>query len=64
MRSAAYRGASDFIQVIGAYVPSRDTSVEKPERKRKWLAACNTALATHNPSQRTVFLGDLNVLEP
>lgn len=52
------------IQVIGTYVPSRDASVEKTERKRKWLAACNAALATRNPSQATVFLGDLNVLEP
>ncbi len=52
------------IQVIGAYVPSRDASVEKTERKRKWLAACNAALATRNLSQATVFLGDLNVLEP
>ncbi|MGH4010802.1 MAG: exodeoxyribonuclease III [Pseudonocardiaceae bacterium] len=52
------------IHVIGAYAPSRDASVEKTERKRKWLAACNTALAIRNPSQATVFLGDLNVLEP
>jgi exonuclease III len=29
--------ASGPIQVIGAYVPSRDASVEKTERKRKWL---------------------------
>src|SRR5918998_6730555 len=28
------------IQVIGAYVPSRDASAEKTERKKTWLAAC------------------------
>ncbi|MGH3591800.1 MAG: endonuclease/exonuclease/phosphatase family protein, partial [Pseudonocardiaceae bacterium] len=37
------------IQVIGAYVPSRDASVEKTARKRKWLAACNAALASRPP---------------
>ena len=52
------------IQVIGAYVPSRDASAEKTARKRKWLAACTAALASRAPSQPTVFLGDLNVLEP
>jgi Bacterial capsule synthesis protein PGA_cap len=38
------------IQVIDAYVPSRDATAEKTERKRKWLAACTAALATRNPS--------------
>lgn len=52
------------IQILGAYVPSRDASVEKTARKRKWLAACNAALASRNPTRATVFLGDLNVLEP
>jgi len=52
------------LQVIGAYVPSRDASVEKTARKRKWLAACTAALASRAPSQPAVFLGDLNVLEP
>jgi exodeoxyribonuclease-3 len=52
------------IQVIGAYVPSRDASVEKTARKRKWLAACTAALASRAPAQPAVFLGDLNVLEP
>ncbi len=52
------------IHVIGAYVPSRDASVEKTERKRKWLAACTAALASPDHSQPTIFLGDLNVIEP
>lgn len=51
------------IHIIGAYVPSRDASAEKTERKRKWLAACHHALASR-PDAATVFLGDLNVLEP
>jgi exodeoxyribonuclease-3 len=55
---------SGAIQVIGVYVPSRDASVEKTERKRKWLAACNAALASRDHSQPAIFLGDLNVVEP
>lgn len=51
------------IDVIGAYVPSRDAGAEKTERKRKWLHACQSALASR-PSRAAVFLGDLNVLEP
>lgn len=51
------------LRVIGLYVPSRDASTEKTERKRRWLACCDTALAgtTGTP---TVLLGDLNILEP
>jgi exodeoxyribonuclease-3 len=51
------------IRIIGAYVPSRDASADKTERKRKWLDACQTALISR-PTGATVFLGDLNVLEP
>lgn len=51
------------IHIIGAYAPSRDASAEKTERKRKWLDACLAALADR-PGEATVFLGDLNVLEP
>jgi exodeoxyribonuclease-3 len=56
--------ASGSIHVIGAYVPSRDASVEKTERKRKWLAACTAALVSRDHSQPTILLGDLNVVEP
>jgi exodeoxyribonuclease III len=52
------------IQVIGAYVPSRDAGQEKTERKRKWLAACLAALTTGDPAVPAVLLGDLNILEP
>ncbi|RBO91354.1 endonuclease/exonuclease/phosphatase family protein [Nocardia puris] len=50
------------IEIIGAYVPSRDASAEKTARKRKWLHACLTGLTTR--SGPTAFIGDLNVLEP
>jgi exodeoxyribonuclease III len=52
------------VEVIGAYVPSRDAGAEKTERKRKWLAACLAALAARPPGHPAVFLGDLNILEP
>jgi exodeoxyribonuclease III len=52
------------LRVIGLYVPSRDASVEKTERKRKWLAACDAALASVTSEMPAVVLGDLNVLEP
>jgi len=51
------------LRVIGLYVPSRDTSPEKTERKRRWLACCDAALA-NTAGQPTVLLGDLNILEP
>ncbi len=52
------------IQLIGAYVPSRDAGVEKTERKRRWLTACHAALSARPPDVHAVFLGDLNVVEP
>jgi exodeoxyribonuclease III len=51
------------VRVIGLYVPSRDASPGKTDRKKKWLAACQAALAdTDAPA--TILLGDLNILEP
>jgi exodeoxyribonuclease-3 len=52
------------LRVIGLYVPSRDASVEKIERKRKWLAACDAALASVAGEMPAIVLGDLNILEP
>jgi exodeoxyribonuclease III len=49
--------------VIGGDVPSRDASADKTERKRKWLAACDAALASA-AGKRVLLLGDLNILEP
>jgi exodeoxyribonuclease III len=51
------------LRVIGLYVPSRDASQEKTDRKRRWLAACDAAL-TATAGTPTVLLGDLNILEP
>lgn len=51
------------LRLIGLYTPSRDASPVKTERKQKWLAACDTALAG-GQQLATVLLGDLNILEP
>jgi exodeoxyribonuclease-3 len=51
------------LRVLGIYAPSRDASVEKTERKKKWLAAFLAALGTEEVP-RTILLGDLNILEP
>jgi exodeoxyribonuclease-3 len=52
------------LRVIGLYVPSRDASAEKTERKRKWLAACDAALAPVAAGMPVIVAGDLNILEP
>jgi exodeoxyribonuclease-3 len=52
------------LRLVGAYVPSRDASVEKTERKRRWLAEFGTMLARADGQHPVVLAGDLNVLEP
>ncbi len=52
------------LRVIGLYVPSRDASLEKTQRKRKWLAACDAALTSVTDEMPAIVLGDLNILEP
>lgn len=55
--------AAGDLQLIGLYVPSRDASVEKTDRKCRWLESCAAALATTGDNP-TLLLGDLNILEP
>ncbi len=53
------------VHLIGLYVPSRDASLGKTERKRRWLDACTAALVTNgHTAGRTLLVGDLNILEP
>ncbi|MEU5402118.1 endonuclease/exonuclease/phosphatase family protein [Streptomyces sp. NPDC005963] len=51
------------LNVIGAYVPSRDATETKRERKRRFLEELASALPTGHAGARLV-MGDLNVLEP
>jgi exodeoxyribonuclease-3 len=59
----AERLTVDGLDVIGLYVPSRDDSREKVERKRRFCAAVSAPLAAAQPGG-AVVIGDLNVLEP
>jgi exonuclease III len=51
------------LDIIGLYVPSRDESTDKLERKRRFCAAISAFLADR-PRRDAVVVGDLNVLEP
>ncbi|KND38834.1 endonuclease/exonuclease/phosphatase family protein [Streptomyces acidiscabies] len=51
------------LDVIGLYVPSRDASPAKRQRKQRWLEECAAALPDGRTGARIV-LGDFNVLEP
>ncbi|MGW6391265.1 endonuclease/exonuclease/phosphatase [Streptomyces sp. NPDC055103] len=51
------------LDVIGLYVPSRNTTEEKTERKRRFLYTCRSQLPFAEDAARVV-LGDFNVLEP
>jgi exodeoxyribonuclease III len=52
------------IRILGAYVPSRDQTFDKTERKRTWLTRFRSALTVTASHVPIVLLGDLNVLEP
>lgn len=51
------------LDVIGLYVPSRDATEVKKERKRRFLEEARSALPSGQDAAR-VILGDFNVLEP
>lgn len=52
------------LRVVGAYVPSRDATVEKTERKKTWIQRFGHALDSTASNAPLLLLGDLNVLEP
>jgi exodeoxyribonuclease-3 len=51
------------LDIVGLYVPSRDESREKIERKQRFCAAVSGFLAGRSPRD-AIVIGDLNVLEP
>ncbi len=62
-------GDDAAVEVVGLYVPSRDASEAKIERKRRFLDHCLAALTADTPEtdqreRQVVLLGDLNILEP
>lgn len=52
------------VDVLGLYVPSRDASERKTERKRRFLEDCRHHLPSGEDDVQRVVLGDFNVLEP
>jgi exodeoxyribonuclease-3 len=54
--------AGGLLEIIGVYVPSRDGSTAKIDRKRRFVAELTRAV--RSMTRRSVLLGDLNVIEP
>ncbi|MCC3766051.1 endonuclease/exonuclease/phosphatase family protein [Streptomyces sp. UNOC14_S4] len=52
------------LDIVGLYVPSRDASAPKVERKRRFLEEVQKALPGGGTPSRRVVIGDFNVLEP
>ncbi|MFD3612412.1 endonuclease/exonuclease/phosphatase family protein [Streptomyces atroolivaceus] len=52
------------VDIIGLYVPSRDATEAKTERKRTFLQTCREQLPDGENDARRMVLGDFNVLEP
>lgn len=50
------------LMLVAAYVPSRDASAPKIERKRTFLGQMARALQRFADGQRVVFMGDLNIV--
>jgi exodeoxyribonuclease III len=61
--SRAESVALGHLDVVGVYVPSRDDSLEKVERKRNFCTALSTFLTERAP-RAAIVIGDLNILEP
>ena len=55
---------ADGFEIIGIYVPSRDSSYEKKDRKKRFLNSLLGALETTPTSPYRIFCGDFNILEP
>jgi len=55
---------SGEIEIIGIYVPSRDSSPKKVDRKKRFLESMTYALERAPRPSRRIFCGDFNVLEP
>lgn len=52
------------LEIIGLYVPSRDVSAEKIERKKHFLENVTQALSNAPVPAFRIVCGDFNVLEP
>jgi exodeoxyribonuclease-3 len=62
--SALVKTPTGPVEIAAMYVPSRDASPEKVARKQRYLSGATAALSKGLPPRRTIFCGDLNILEP
>ncbi|QMU73938.1 endonuclease/exonuclease/phosphatase [Streptacidiphilus sp. P02-A3a] len=61
--SATVKTQAGPVDVLGLYVPSRDASPAKIERKQRFLDGLQATIA-HGSASGRVVLGDFNILEP
>ena len=52
------------LDIVGLYIPSRDGTPTKTERKRRFLDACRIAIPSGAPPAARIVIGDFNLLEP
>ena len=62
--SAKLNLPSGELEIIAAYVPSRDSSREKIDKKKRFLKSLANALEVAPRFSGRIFCGDLNILEP
>ncbi|WP_063784185.1 endonuclease/exonuclease/phosphatase family protein [Streptomyces sp. SBT349] len=62
--SVAVKTANGPVDIVGLYIPSRDATPEKTERKRRFLSACRQAIPPGNTQVARLIIGDFNILEP
>ncbi len=53
-----------IIDIIGTYVPSRDESETKINRKKEFISELIFNLKLNNANRKLIFCGDLNIIAP
>jgi len=53
-----------FIEIVGTYIPSRDKSFDKVQRKKKFIENLGESFQVYNNCSHRIFCGDFNILEP
>jgi len=53
-----------FVEIIGVYIPSRDKSFGKIQRKKKFIENLGKSFKLYDNNSNRIFCGDFNILEP
>jgi len=56
--------SAELLEIIGVYVPSRNSEQEKINKKRRFLENLTDIFKKETIDSKTIFCGDLNILEP